>query len=76
MYFFFNNNHIRVRLKKKVIFFFYRWKEAECILKVTITDQTKDEEIKNTLTRVVQLVFTRHMSDPKRKIVKSKLSKA
>ncbi|KAF0746121.1 Uncharacterized protein FWK35_00014640, partial [Aphis craccivora] len=52
------------------------WKEAECSLKVTITDQAKDQELKNNLSEVVQTIFTRVMSDPKRKIVRSKLSKA
>ncbi len=72
---FFLNNHITVRLKKKFIFF-YRWEKAECSLKVTITDQAKDQELKNNLSEVVQTIFTRFMSDPKRKIVRSKLSKA
>ncbi|XP_050064716.1 uncharacterized protein LOC126553614 [Aphis gossypii] len=52
-----------------------RWKHAECSLKVTITDQTKDQELKNNLTEVVQKIFTRFMTDPKRKITRSKLSK-
>ncbi|KAE9523343.1 hypothetical protein AGLY_016291 [Aphis glycines] len=53
-----------------------RWKKAECSLKVTITDQAKDQELKNNLSEVVQTIFTRFMSDPKRKIVRSKSSKA
>jgi len=65
--------HITVRLKKNFIFF-YRWKKAECSLKVMITDQAKDQELKNNLSEVVQTIFTRFMSDPKRKIVRSKLS--
>ncbi|CAI6374758.1 unnamed protein product [Macrosiphum euphorbiae] len=52
-----------------------RWKEAECSLKVTITDEEKDQELKNNLSEVVQTIFTRFMSDPKRKIIRSKLSK-
>ncbi|KAE9521486.1 hypothetical protein AGLY_018120 [Aphis glycines] len=44
------------------------WKKAECSLKVTITDQAKDQELKNNLSEVVQTIFTRFMSDPKRKI--------
>ncbi|KAF0693146.1 Uncharacterized protein FWK35_00025315 [Aphis craccivora] len=48
----------------------YLWKKAELSLKVTITDQAKDQELKNNLSEVVQTIFTRFMSDPKRKIFK------
>ncbi|KAF0705110.1 Uncharacterized protein FWK35_00032347, partial [Aphis craccivora] len=40
---------------------------AECSLKVTITDQAKDQELKNNLSEVAQTIFTCIMSDPKRK---------
>lgn len=53
----------------------YRWKEAECSIKVTITDQGKDQQLKNDLSEMVQTIFTRFMSDPKKKIIKSKLPK-
>ncbi|KAF0744221.1 Uncharacterized protein FWK35_00019533, partial [Aphis craccivora] len=39
--------------------FLYRWKEAECSLKITITDQAKYQELKNNLSEVVQTIFTR-----------------
>ncbi|KAL4083515.1 hypothetical protein QTP88_028831 [Uroleucon formosanum] len=42
---------------------------------VTITDQGKDQQLKNDLSEIVQTIFTRFMSDPKKNILRSKLSK-
>ncbi|KAL5236620.1 hypothetical protein ACI65C_004030 [Semiaphis heraclei] len=53
-----------------------RWKEAECSVKVSITDLPKDQGLANDLSNIIQTIFTRFMSDPDKKIGCIKKSKS
>ncbi|CAI6376819.1 unnamed protein product [Macrosiphum euphorbiae] len=53
-----------------------RWKEAECSVKVSITDLAKDQGLANDLSNIIQTIFTRFMSDPNKKTGCIKKSKS
>ncbi|XP_060841846.1 uncharacterized protein LOC132931228 [Rhopalosiphum padi] len=47
-----------------------RWKHAECSMKLSITDQAKDQAISSELNELVQTLFDRFMKDSKKKITR------
>jgi hypothetical protein len=49
---------------------FYRWKHAECSMKLSITDHAKDQAISSELNELVQTLFDRFMKDSKKKITR------
>ncbi|XP_025420905.1 uncharacterized protein LOC112691008 [Sipha flava] len=50
-----------------------RWKHAECIIKMTLSDQkSNDININNQLQKTIEIILDWFMADPKKKMTTNK----